>query len=192
MGSTLDSSIVIATGLETMAEVEIHTTHDHSTDAFSRRVGVFVGMIGILLTIVTIASHRAHTSAVIERTKANDQWAFFQSKKLRQHLAELGANLVGALATDPGRVQGLVEKLDNDRARYAHDTEEIQKEAQAKEAESDHEERHASRFDLGEGFLELDLVLSSLYFLSKRRFFPVLGGLCATIGTVLGVAGYLA
>jgi len=175
-----------------MAEVEIHTTHDHSNDAFSRRVGVFVGIIGILLTIVTIASHRAHTAAVIERTKANDQWAFFQSKKLRQHLAELGANLLGALATDPGRVQGLLDKLDQDRARYAHDTEEIQKEAQAKEAESAHEERRASRFDLGEGFLELGLVLSSLYFLSKRRFFPVLGGLCATIGTALGVAGYLA
>jgi Domain of unknown function (DUF4337) len=174
-----------------VAEVEIHTVHDHSTDEFGKRVGVTVGIIGILLSVVTIASHRAHTAAVIERTKANDQWAFFQSKKLRQHLAEMGASLASALATDPARVQGLVEKLDKDRARYAHDTEEIQKEAQAKEAESDHEERRASRLDLGEGFLELGLVLSSLYFLSKRRFFPVLGGVAAIIGTVLGIAGFL-
>jgi hypothetical protein len=33
--------------------------------------------------------------------------------------------------------------------------------------------------------------LSSLYFLSKRKFFPVIGGVAAVIGTVLGVAGYL-
>jgi len=175
-----------------MAEVEIHTAHDHSTDEFGRRVGVVVGIIGILLAVVTISSHRAHTAAVIERTKANDQWAFFQSKKLRQHLAEVGASLANALAADPVRVQGLVDKLDKDRDRYAHDTEEIQKDALAKEAESDHEEQRASRFDLGEGFLELGLVLSSLYFLSKRRFFPLLGVAAALIGVALAIAGLLA
>jgi hypothetical protein len=175
-----------------MAEVEIHTSHDSGADEFGRRVGVLVGVIGILLAVVTISSHRAHTAAVIERTRANDQWAFFQSKKLRQHLAEMGASLSEALTTDPARVQGLVEKLNNDRDRYARDAEAIQKDAQAKEADSDHEELRAGRFDLGEGFLELGLVLASLYFLAKRRFFPVLGGAAAVIGTALGIAGFFA
>ena len=47
------------------------------------------------------------------------------------------------------------------------------------------------RLDIGEGFLELGLVLSSLYFLSKRKFFPVIGITAAVIGTVLGIAGFL-
>jgi hypothetical protein len=175
-----------------MAELEIHPAHEPAADEFGRRVGVMVGIIGILLAVVTISSHRAHTAAVIERTKANDQWQFFQSKKLRQHLAELGASLASALAADPARVQGLIDKLGKDRDRYAHDGEQIQQDALAKEAQSDHEEHRASRFDLGEGFLELGLVLSSLYFLSKRRFFPVLGGAAAVTGVVLGVAGFLA
>jgi hypothetical protein len=174
-----------------MAEVEIHTGHEHSNDEFGRRVGVMVGIIGIFLAIVTISSHRAHTAAVIERTKANDQWSFYQAKKLRQHLADVGAGLASALATDPARVEKLVESLNKDKERYAHETEEIQKEANAKEKESDHEEERAVWLDLGEGFLELGLVLSSLYFLSKRRFFPVLGGLGALIGLGLGVYGYL-
>ena len=95
-----------------MAEVEIHTEHGHSNDEFGRRVGVMVGVIGIVLAVVTISSHRAHTAAVIARTEANDQWSFFQSKKLRQHLAEIGSSLATALAPDPARVQGLVEKLE--------------------------------------------------------------------------------
>ena len=174
-----------------MAEVEIHAGHEHSNDEFGRRVGVMVGIIGIFLAIVTISSHRAHTAAVIERTKANDQWSFYQAKKLRQHLADVGAGLASALGTDPARVEKLVESLNKDKERYAHETEEIQKEANAKEKESDHEEERAVWLDLGEGFLELGLVLSSLYFLSKRRFFPVLGGLGALIGLGLGVYGYL-
>jgi hypothetical protein len=175
-----------------MAEVEIHAEHGHSNDEFGRRVGVMVGIIGIILAVVTIASHRAHTAAVIARTEANDQWSFYQAKKLRQHLADVGAGLASALATDPARVEKLVESLNKEKERYAHETEEIQKEANAKEKESDHEEERAVWLDLGEGFLELGLVLSSLYFLSKRRFFPVLGGLGALIGLGLGVYGYLA
>jgi hypothetical protein len=174
-----------------MAELEIHAGHEHSNDDFGRGVGVMVGIIGIILAVVTISSHRAHTAAVIERTKANDQWSFYQAKKLRQHLADVGAGLASSLATDPARVEKLVESLNKDKERYARETDEIQKEATAKEKESDHEEQRAVWLDLGEGFLELGLVLSSLYFLSKRRFFPVLGGLGAVIGLALGVYGYI-
>jgi hypothetical protein len=174
-----------------MAEVEIHAEHEHSNDEFGRGVGVVVGIIGIILAVVTISSHRAHTASVIARTEANDQWSFFQGKKLRQHLADTGASVVSALTTDPTRVQAVVDKMNKDRDRYEHDSDDIQKEAKAKEEESQHEERRALRLDMGEGFLELGLVLSSLYFLSKRRFFPVIGGIAALIGTGLGIAGYI-
>ncbi len=176
-----------------MAEVEIHTGHGHghTDDEFGRRVGVIVGVIGIVLAVVTIASHRAHTAAVIARTEANDQWSFFQSKKLRQHLAEIGARLANGLASDPSRVQDMVEKLNKDHDRYAEDSKDIEKEAKAKEAESEHEERRALRLDIGEGFLELGLVLSSLYFLSRQRLFPIFGGVAAVIGLGFGIAGFI-
>lgn len=174
-----------------MAEVEIHTGHDHGGDAFGRRVGVAVGIIGIVLAVVTIGSHRAHTAAVITRTEANDQWSFYQAKKLREHLVEVGAELANALTNDPAKVQGLVDKLGAERTRYTHDAEDTKKVAEGKEDETRHEEARALRLDIGEGFLELGLVLSSLYFLSKRRFFPVIGGIAAVVGTALGIAGFL-
>ncbi len=174
-----------------MAEVEIHTGHGHGDDEFGRRVGVMVGIIGIILAVVTISSHRAHTAAVIDQTTAHDQWAYYQSKKLRQHLAEIGSSLAGALATDPSKVQGLIDKLNKDRDRYAKDTADIEEKAKAQEAEGEHEEQRALRLDMGEGFLELGLVLSSLYFLSKRRLFPIIGGIAAVIGLGLAVAGFL-
>lgn len=176
-----------------MAEVEIHTGHGHSDDEFGRRVGVMVGIIGIILAVVTISSHRAHTAAVIARTKANDQWSFYQAKKLRQHLAEVGSSLASALTTDPApaKVKELVSKLNKDHDRYADDTAKIETVAHAEEDNSEHEERRAVRLDMGEGFLELGLVLSSLYFLSKQRLFPIFGGIAAVVGLGLGIAGYI-
>jgi hypothetical protein len=174
-----------------MAEVEIHTGHEHSNDEFGRRVGVAVGIIGIILAAVTILAHRAHTQAVIERTAANDQWSFYQAKKLREHLVDVGSGLATALATDPARVQALVEKLDKDKDRYAHEADDIQKDAKEKENASANEEHRAVRLDIGEGLLELGMVLSSLYFLSKNRLFPLVGGVAAIAGTVCAMTSYL-
>jgi hypothetical protein len=176
-----------------MAEVEIHTGHGHGDDDFGRRIGVMVGIIGIILAVVTISSHRAHTAAVIARTKANDQWSFYEAKKLREHLAEVGSSLASVLASTPPspEVRKLVDKLNKDHDRYADDTRKIEADAHAKENDSEHEEVRALWLDLGEGFLELGLVMSSLYFLSKQRLFPFIGGLAASIGVVLGIYGYI-
>jgi hypothetical protein len=175
-----------------MAEVEIHTGHEHGADGFGQRVGVAVGVIGIVLAVVTIGSHRAHTQAVIDRTEENDQWSFYQAKKIRQQMLDVGAGLARALSTDDSKVQALIDQYTQKSAQYATETKDIEKEAQAKNTETRREEGRAVRLDIGEGFLELGLVLSSLYFLSKRRFFPMLGVTAAIVGAGLGIAGFLA
>jgi hypothetical protein len=52
-------------------------------------------------------------------------------------------------------------------------------------------EHQALRFDLGEGLLELGLVLSSLYFLAKKRVFPLFGLSAAVVGAAIGISGFL-
>jgi hypothetical protein len=168
-----------------MAELEIHHAHEHATDDFGKRVGVGVAVIGIVLSVVTIASHRAHTAAVVLKTEANDQWAYFQAKKIRENQAEVGIALVKALGTDASRSAEAIASLAASRDKYLRDAGELQKSAEGREAETHRTERRALGFDLGEGFLELGLVLSSLYFLSKKRFFPVLGMAAALAGAAI-------
>jgi hypothetical protein len=61
-----------------MTELELKP--EHVGDPITRRVGILVGVVGILLSVVTIASHRAHTDAVIHRTESNDLWSYYQAK----------------------------------------------------------------------------------------------------------------
>src|SRR5580704_3336367 len=123
-----------------MAEVEIHTGHDHSGDSFAQAVGVAVGVIGIILAIVTIGSHRAHTQAVINRTEENDQWSFYQAKKIRQQVLDVGADLARSLAPDEGKVQAVVDKYAKQSAHYAEETKDIEKEARKSHDETVREE----------------------------------------------------
>ncbi len=176
-----------------MAELEIHVGHEpaHAGDELAKGVSVMVAIVSVVLAVVTIASHRAHTAAVIHRTEANDQWAFYQAKKTREHLVDIASQLAGALsAGDPEKARALAARYAKDRDRYDGEAKAIQHDAEDREAESERQERRALRLDLGEGFLELGLVLSSLYFLSKRRFFPVLGGAAAVIGAVVSAANW--
>jgi len=175
-----------------MAEVEIHTGHEHGGDSYAQRVSVMVGVVGILLAIVTIASHRAHTAAVIHRTEANDQWSFYEAKKLREHLMEVSSALLTIVAVrDTDKAQQLAEQYHKEHDRYLKDSKDIEAEANARQNESDREEKRALRLDLGEGLLELGLVLSSLYFLSRQRFFPLLGGVAALAGTLVAASNWL-
>jgi len=159
-----------------MAEVEIHTSHEHAGDAFTKTVSVMVGVIGIVLAFVTIASHRAHTAAVIHRTEANDQWSFYEAKKEREHLMDVAAGMLGVVqAAQPEKAQALGAQYAKARDGYAKEAAKIQQDAQDRE-----------------GLLELGLVLTSLFFLSRQKLFPAIGGLAAVAGTVVALTNFLA
>ncbi|HEX3397328.1 MAG TPA: DUF4337 family protein [Steroidobacteraceae bacterium] len=170
---------------------ELEVKPEHADDPNTRRIGILVGVVGILLSVVTIASHRAHTDAVIHRTESNDQWTYYQAKKIRENTEEVALALMTTLGTDPAKSEAMVHKLEAARAKYAADAEKIQEEARAKDQETDKEEHRALYFDIGEGLLELGLVLCSLYFLARKIFFPVFGVLASIAGTILGVMGFM-
>ena len=170
---------------------EFEVTPEHAMDPATRRVGILVGVVGIFLSVVTIASHRSHTQAVIHRTESNDQWAYYQAKKIRESSNDVALTLLESLSADPAQAATAAHKLQGARDKYADDAKEIMKEAQAKDALCDIEEHRALRFDIGEGLLELGLVLSSLYFLARKNFFPIFGVVSAAAGITMGLAGWL-
>lgn len=168
----------------------MHHEGGHESDPAGQRIGIMAAVIGVFLAVVTIQSHRSHTQAVIVRTEANDQWSFYQAKKIKGHNLELGRDLLSNLPLTE-KSAALIERYKIEMERYAEEAKEIQKEAQTKEKECVLAEKQALRFDLGEGFLELGLVLCSLYFISKKKLFPVLGVISATSGVAVSITGFL-
>ena len=171
-----------------MAELEI--SPEHGTDPDNRRVGVLISVISIILSVFTIVSHRSHTQAVIHRTEANDQWAFYQAKKIRENNSDVALSLLESIGADPGKSAATVQKLTAARDKYANDAKGIMADAQTKDSESELEERRALYYDIAEGLLEIGLVLSSLFFLSRNHFFPVIGLVASIAGIAVGLLGF--
>ena len=167
-----------------MAEVEIHA---HPTDAFGQRVGVFIGLVGILLAAATILGHREHTAAILEKTEANDQWSYYEAKRIKKDGADTAIQVIGALGGGAPGAQDARKRLATEAARYDRESEPVKALAESHEVASKHAEVRAVSFDLAEGLLEFGLVLSSLYFLSRRPFFVALGAPAALIGLGFGI-----
>ena len=174
-----------------MAELEVHTETEGPPDPRGQKVGVLAAILAVLLAVVTIASHRAHTEGVLLKTEANDRWSFYQSKRIKFHSLELGSDLLSVLGRDkPGAEQALA-RYEAEQKKYEKDSKEVEEKAKEKEQETRHTEDQALRYDIGEGMLEIGVVLASLYFIARKKLFPVISLLFGVLGIVIAVTGVL-
>lgn len=173
-----------------MAELEIH--HEvEGHDPMGKKIGVAASVLAVLLAVVTIISHRAHTEAVILKADANDRWSFYQSKKIKFHNLELGEDLLNAMPVKTPAAEKSLERYGNEKKRYEKDAEKAQENAQETDKEAAHIEEKALRYDFGEGLLEIGLVLTSLYFIARSKLFPVIGLISAVAGVAIALMGFL-
>ena len=153
--------------------------------------GLLVGVVGILLSVVTIASHRAHTEAVIHRTESNDAWAYYQAKKIREYTSEVTVSLLQTLAPDPAKAEASVQKLNAARDKYASDAEKIREDANAQRRrdQEGRAPRAAFRHRRGISGIGPGALLPVLP--RANGFFPIFGIISAVAGTAMGIWGYL-
>ena len=174
-----------------MAELEIHHEREGGEpDPFGLRVGVLASVLAVFLAIVTIASHRAHTAGVLIKADENDKWSFYQSKRIKLHNIELGQELIGLTAPKNAETEKALSRMKGENKRYQAESKEVQEQAEGMERKVEQAEARALRYDVGEGLIEIGLVLSSLYFIAKKKFFPAIGvvaGLCGLAAAVWGL-----
>lgn len=173
-----------------MAELEIHH-EEGKEDPRGQRIGIMAAMIAVALAMVTISSHRAHTDAVLIKASTNDRWSFYQSKRIKLHSLEQSADLIGVLGPKDEATHAKIEAFHKEAERYEHDSKEVAEQAREKEHEAEVVEGRALRFDFGEGLLEIGLVLTSLYFISKKLLFPAIGLLASVAGLAAAVTGWI-
>jgi hypothetical protein len=176
---------------EELSELQEHAEHAKH-DPSMAPVSLSMAVLAVLVAVVTLLGHRAHTEEVVLQAKSSDQWAFYQAKNIRRHTDELFTDLTSVQAsTNAAALAKLREKYSGEAARYKDEQREIEDKARELEAEVGHERNRADRFDLAEVFLEVGLVITSITLLSGRRIFWFLGLFMGAVGIAVAVTGFL-
>ena len=174
-----------------MAELEIHHEMEHEKDPIGKKVGVMAAILAVFLAIVTIASHRTHTAAIMHKSSSNDAWSYYQATRIKLHNSELGEKLVDLLGAKSEASGKLHADFATEAKKYEEQSKERQEAAKGADEAAEADEHRALRYDIGEGLLEIGLVLSSLYFISRKTMFPVIGLIAAIAGTAIALTGLM-
>jgi hypothetical protein len=155
-------------------------------------VSLTMAILAVLVATVSLLGHRAHTEEILMQTRATDQWAYYQAKNMRRNNLEALDQVLTALEnTKAERAEQVQKHFHEEIDKYRDQQKDIQNEARSLEAEVGHATRRADRFDLGEVFLEIALVVTSITLLTDNRAYWYLGMVLAIVGLVAGSSGFL-
>ena len=153
-------------------------------------VSLTMAILAVLVATVTLLGHRAHTEEILMQTRATDQWSYYQAKNMRRNNLEALDEVLTALEnTKEERAAEVQKRFHEEIDKYRDQQKDIQDEARGMEAEVQRAGRRADRFDLGEVFLEIALVVTSITLLTDRRAYWFLGLVFAAMGLAFAASG---
>jgi hypothetical protein len=179
-----------------MGSPEFHELHEHAEhgahDPSLAPVSLTMAILAVALAIISLLGHRAHTEEMLLQTQVSDRWAYYQAKNIRLHEDEVMADLASIMvATDTQKAAQLRDKYKNEADHYRTDKSDIEAEARKLQSETLLESHRADRFDLGEVFMEIALVVTSITLLTGRRLFWYAGIVFSALGIVVALTSVI-
>ncbi|TAM83203.1 MAG: DUF4337 domain-containing protein [Acidobacteria bacterium] len=171
----------------------IHELHEHAEKAReeSHLVGATFTMsvLAVLVAVISVLGHRAHTSTLLDQTKAADTWAEYQARNIRRHNDQLFIDLYSIMVVKNGaEAAKLEEKYATDVERYEKSLDATRKRAEDFEADALVHETKAARLDLGEVLLEAALVITSITLITRKQLFWGMGSVLAIAGLLVVIS----
>ncbi|HMK60600.1 MAG TPA: DUF4337 domain-containing protein [Dissulfurispiraceae bacterium] len=186
-----------------MAEVElpdVEELQEKGENTFTKKVALCTAVFAVFLAICSLGGNNAMKEMLLAQQQASDQWAFYQSKVIRESIyglekTRLEAELLERKETmRPDSIKNFQARLNyvSDQAvRYADEKKEIEQKAKELDRERDINRAKDPYFDYGEVMLQIAIVMSSISIVSSSRpnFYVAL--IAASIGAVFTLNGYL-
>jgi Domain of unknown function (DUF4337) len=185
-----------------VTEVELpdpHELEEQRDKAFSRRVALVTAVYAVVLAIASLGGNNAMKEMLLAQQEASNQWAYYQSKVIREHLNRGNKLVLEMQLAEPSALKGaervklavLAGKFADEEKRMNADKKEIEPKAKAAETERDRNQAKDPYFDYAEVLLQIAIVCASVSILSTSRPMFWFSSLLAVLGAVATVNGFL-
>jgi len=182
-------------------DFHVHGVHDHavehaaehgSVDSLSGRVAVLSALLATLGAVMTFAGGDTQAkaqlyknSASITKTKANDEWNYYQAKGIKHNLAEFGASMV----IRPERIEAFkaeAERYKKEQAEIKARADKLEEEVKDWDEQSERQMHLHHRWALGATAMQIAIALSAIVLLSRKTWLLYGVGLVAVTGLAFG------
>jgi hypothetical protein len=184
-----------------VAEVELpdpEELEERRDKAFSRRVALITAIYAVVLAIASLGGNNAMKEMLLAQQEASNQWAYYQSKVIREHLNRGNKLVLEMQLAEPSALKGaerdklaaLASKFADEEKRMNADKKEIEPKAKAAEVERDRNQAKDPYFDYAEVLLQIAIVCASVSILSTSRPMFWFSSLLAVLGALSTVNGF--
>ena len=184
-----------------MAEVELpnpEELEERRDKTFSRRVALTTAVYAVILAIASLGGNNAMKEMLLAQQEASNQWAYYQSKVIREHLNRGSKMLLEAQLAEPSALKGsertkletLAKAFADEEKRMNADKKEIEPKAKAAEATRDRNQARDPYFDYAEVLLQISIVCASIAILSASRPMFWFSSVLAFCGLLLMINGF--
>ena len=185
-----------------MPEVELpnpEELEERRDKTFSRRVALTTAVYAVVLAIASLGGSNAMKEMLLAQQEASNQWAYYQSKVIREHLNRGNKLMLEAQLAEPSALKGaerakfeaLAQKFADEEKRMNVDKKEIEPKAKAAEVERDRNQAKDPYFDYAEVLLQISIVCASIAILSASRPMFWFSSVLAILGALLTINGFL-
>jgi hypothetical protein len=166
---------------------------------FNGYIALFVAVVATFMALCNVKDGNVVQAMQQSQAKAVDQWAYYQSKSTKQHIAENSADMLSVqLDMNPGlkpevraRVEASIAAQKRAAKKYEKEKEQIKAEAEQAAKDYDTMNIHDDQFDLAEACLSVAVALAGVSALTKKRWLLGVAGVFACVGFLFGMAGFL-
>ncbi|HZD31432.1 MAG TPA: DUF4337 domain-containing protein [Candidatus Angelobacter sp.] len=172
---------------------EMNELRERAEEAAERKglapVSLTMAVVAVLVATISLLGHRAHTEEILLQNKVTDTWAQYQAKSVRaKNLESLDEVLSVIGGGNQAKTEEVHHHFQSEADRYRTDQEKISEQAKELGTELEQTSHRADRFDLGEVFLEIALVVTSITLLTGRKHYWMLGMVMAAAGIAIATS----
>lgn len=153
-------------------------------------------MFAVCATLATFKGGGYSTQSIMNQSKASDNWAFFQSKAIKEDLYKMQAEKLemDASSKDQKTAELYAGKINDYKGKiekYEKEKEEIKTKAESFESDRDLAQMHAKDFGMAVIFLQVTILLSTIASLMKKKYMWYLGLGSGLVGLIFFANGFL-
>ncbi len=172
---------------------------EHAAESrFNGFIALFVAVVATFMALCNVKDGNVVQAMQQSQAKAIDQWAYYQSKSTKQHIAENTADTLKVqLEMNPGlkpevraKVEAKITAQEAAARRYEKEKDQIKAVAEQAARDYDAMNIHDDQFDLAEACLSVAVALAGVTVLTRKRWLFAVAGTFASIGLLFGLAGF--
>ncbi|HEX3988938.1 MAG TPA: DUF4337 domain-containing protein, partial [Verrucomicrobiae bacterium] len=163
------------------------TKEKEKREAWTKYVSLTVVLIAVVASIAAQWGGKYSSMGQMSQAQASDQWNFYESQSIKQHMFELTRDQVVKSGTDPEAVKEQ-KAFDAKIAAYNQKKLDIKEKADNLEAKRDYASRAGGRLGMAISLFTVSIAIASTCLLTKKKPLWIFAMALACVGIVYMVS----